>query len=141
MPNKSYGRMSRINEEIRRELSEILRENVKDPRLSGSLLSVLHAETTNDLKYCKVSISVLGSKEAREAAGSVLKSAAGFIRRELAATVNLRNTPELKFVLDKGIEQGIYMSHLIDEVAEKDRLARLARGEEETDGEDDEEDL
>ena len=71
---------------------------------------------TPDLKFCKVYISVLGDEEAKAETMAGLKSAAGFIRRELARTVNLRNTPELKFVMDQSIEYGMKMSKLIDEV-------------------------
>ena len=127
-----------INSEVQKELSNIIHNELKDPRIHP-MTSVLSAEVTTDLKFCKVAISVLADEESRKETMEGLKSAAPFIRRELAATVNLRNTPELRFVLDKGIEQGIYMSHLIDEVAEKDRKAREARGEEEE--ETDEEDL
>ena len=73
-------------------------------------------EVTPDLKFCKVYISVLGDEEAKADTMAGLKSAAGFIRRELARTVNLRNTPELKFVMDQSIEYGMKMSKLIDEV-------------------------
>jgi len=114
---KAYGRMSRINEEIRRECSEILREEVKDPRLSGALLSVLKTDTTQDLKYCKIYISILGNEEARKAAGDILKKAAGFIRRELAHRLNLRSTPELTFIMDDSIEYSIHIAKLLKENA------------------------
>lgn len=113
MASQGSGRMSRINEEVRRELADILRSSVKDPRLGSSLLSVMQAETSKDLKYCKVSVSVLGSEEEREAARVVLKNAAGFIRRELAHRLNLRNTPELTFVMDDSIEYSIHISKLL----------------------------
>jgi len=125
-----------INSEVQKELSNIIHNELKDPRIHP-MTTVISADVTPDLKFCKVMISVLADDESRKETMAGLKSAAPFIRRQLAATVNLRNTPELKFILDKGIEQGIYMSHLIDEVAEKDRLAREARGEEEEDNEED----
>jgi ribosome-binding factor A len=115
MAGKSNGRMDRINEEVRRELSEILREEVKDPRLDNCLLSVLKADTTKDLKYCKVYISVLNSKQPKEDIEKALKSAAGFIRRELAYRLNLRNTPELKFIMDDSIEYSIHISKVLQE--------------------------
>ena len=80
------------------------------------MTSVTAVEVTPDLKYCKAYISVLGDDETKAETLAGLKSAAGFIRRELARTVNLRNTPELKFVMDQSIEYGMKMSKLIDEV-------------------------
>ena len=80
------------------------------------MTSVTGVEVTPDLTFCKVYISVLGDEEAKADTMAGLKSAAGFIRRELARTVNLRNTPELKFVMDQSIEYGMKMSKLIDEV-------------------------
>lgn len=113
MAGKSNGRMERINEEVRRELSEILREEVKDPRMDSRLVSVLKADTTRDLKYCKVYVSVLGDQERRDETQQALKSAAGFIRKELAAKLNLRNTPELKFIMDDSIEYSIHISKML----------------------------
>ena len=110
MAGKASGRMERINEEVRRELSEILRDEVKDPRIETPLLSVLKADTTRDLKYCKVYISILGDEKRRDETAKALKSASGFIRRELAARLNLRNTPELKFIMDDSIEYSIHIS-------------------------------
>lgn len=109
--------MERINEQVRRELADILREEVKDPRVDIRLVSVLKVETTKDLKYCKVYVSVLGDDEKREQVRQALKSAAGFIRRELAHRVNLRNTPELSFVMDDSIEYGIHMDTLFRKYA------------------------
>lgn len=116
MAGKTNGRMDRINEEVRRELSEILREEVKDPRVDQHLLSVIKADTSKDLKYCKVFISILGDEEQRMETAKALKSAAGFIRRELAARLNLRNTPELKFVMDDSIEYSIHISQMLKEI-------------------------
>lgn len=103
--------------EVQRELSEIIRTEVKDPGLNNVMVTVVSAEVTADLKYCKVYISVLGSAEAAQGALEGLKRAVGFIRKELARRVNLRNTPELKFILDQSIEYGVHMSRLIDDVA------------------------
>lgn len=102
--------------EVQRELSEIIRTGIKDPRVSGALTTVVAAEVTPDLKYCKAFISVLGSDEAAAAALEGLKNAASYVRKELAGLVNLRNTPEIKFVLDQSIEYGVAMSKLIDDV-------------------------
>ena len=113
---KNSIKNTRINGEVQRELSEIIRTEIKDPRVSGSMISVVSVEVTPDLKYCKAYISVLGGEGMAEEAIAGLKSAVGYIRRELARRVNLRNTPELTFILDQSIEYGVNMSHLIDEV-------------------------
>ena len=102
---KNSIKNTRINGEVQRELSVIIRE-LKDPRI-GIMTSVTGVEVTPDLKFCKVYISVLGDEEAKAETMAGLKSAAGFIRRELARTVNLRN---------QSIEYGMKMSKLIDEV-------------------------
>ena len=112
---KNSIKNTRINMEVQRELSEIIRSGIKDPRIH-SMTSVVSAEVTPDLKYCKVYISVLGDADAKKATMEGLKSAEGFVRRELARRVNLRNTPEIKFILDQSIEYGVNMSHLIDQV-------------------------
>ena len=80
------------------------------------MVTVVAAEVTPDLKYCKVYVSILGSEEAAAEALAGLKRAVGFIRKELASRINLRNTPELKFILDQSIEYGVHMSKLIDDV-------------------------
>jgi len=105
----------RINLEVKRELSEILRLEIKDPRIHP-MTTVVDVSVTPDLKYCKAFISILGDEEAGKATIEGLKSAEGYIRRELARRVNLRNTPEIKFILDQSIEYGVNMSRLIDEV-------------------------
>ena len=105
----------RINAEVQRELGNIIRNEVKDPRISP-MTTVVTAEVTPDLKYCKAYISVLGSKEAAENTMKGLNSAVGYIRKALAKSVNLRNTPEITFVLDQSIEYGVRMSKLIDDV-------------------------
>lgn len=111
---KNSIKNTRINGEVQRELSTIIRD-LKDPRI-GIMTTVTAAEVTPDLKYCKVYVSVMGDEQAKADTLAGLKSAAGFIRRELARTVNLRNTPEIKFVIDESIEYGMRMSKLIDEV-------------------------
>ena len=111
---KNSIKNTRINGEVKRELSNIIRE-LKDPRV-GIMTSVTAVEVTPDLKYCKAYISVLGDDETKAETLAGLKSAAGFIRRELARTVNLRNTPEIKFIMDEYIEYGMRMSKLIDDV-------------------------
>ena len=106
---------TRVNTEVQRELSNILRGGIKDPRVAP-WTSVVAAEVAPDLKTCKVYVSVLGDKKAQEDTLAGLESAVGYIRRELARTLNMRNTPEIRFVLDKSIEYGVNMSRTIDEV-------------------------
>ncbi|MBQ9030493.1 MAG: 30S ribosome-binding factor RbfA [Parasporobacterium sp.] len=109
----------RINNEVQRELSGIIRD-VKDPRIHP-LTFVVAVEVATDLKTCKVYVSVIGTEEERAATREGLKSAAGFIRRELAHRLNLRNTPELRFVIDTSIEDAMDMMKKIDEVTRADR--------------------
>ncbi len=106
---------TRINEEVLRELSNIIRGEVKDPRISP-MCSVVSVEVAPDLKTCKAYISVLGDEKAQADTLKGLKSSSGYIRRKLASTINLRNTPEITFVMDQSIEYGVHMSKLIDEV-------------------------
>ena len=112
---KNSIKNTRINMEVQRELSEIIRGGIKDPRIHP-MTSVIAVEVTPDLKYCKAYISVLGNEDAGKATIEGLKSAEGYVRRELARRVNLRNTPQIKFILDQSIEYGVNMSRLIDEV-------------------------
>ena len=109
-------KMTRINEEVLRELSNILRGEIMDPRISP-MCSVVAVEVAPDLKSAKAYISVLGDEAAQKSTMEGLKSSAGFIRRKLAENVNLRNTPEMTFILDQSIEYGVRMSRMIDEVA------------------------
>ena len=106
---KNSIKNTRINGEVQRELANIIRGGIKDPRISP-LTSVVAVEVAPDLKTCK----------AHKATLEGLKSAEGYIRRELAHTVNLRNTPEIRFILDQSIEYGVHMSKIIDEVTAKD---------------------
>lgn len=112
---KNSIKNTRINGEVQKELGNIIRGEIKDPRISP-LTSVVAVEVAPDLKHCKVYISVLGDEEAQKDTVKGLKSAEGFIRTKLAKAINLRNTPELTFVLDQSIEYGVNMSRLIDEV-------------------------
>ncbi len=105
----------RINEEVMRELSNIIRGEIKDPRINP-MTSVIAVEVAPDLKTAKAYISVLGDKKSQEDTLAGLRSAEGFIRRALAKSVNLRNTPEIRFIIDQSIEYGIEMSKKIDEV-------------------------
>ena len=112
---KNSFKGTRINEEVLRELSNIIRSDVKDPRVSD-LTSVVAVHVAPDLKTAKAYISVLGDEEAAEKTIEGLKSSAGYIRHKLAENINLRNTPEITYILDQSIEYGVKMSHLIDEV-------------------------
>ena len=112
---KNSIKNTRVNAEVQRELSNILRGGIKDPRVSP-MTSVVAVEVAPDLKTCKAYISVLGDEESQAKTLAGLKSAEGFIRSKLAKTVNLRNTPEIRFVLDQSIEYGVKMSKMIDEV-------------------------
>jgi len=112
---KNSIKNTRINGEVQRELSNIIRGEIKDPRINP-LTSVVAVEVAPDLKTCKAYISVLGDEESQAKTLAGLKSAEGFIRTKLAKTVNLRNTPEIRFVLDQSIEYGVKMSKMIDEV-------------------------
>ncbi len=116
---KNSIKNTRINGEVQRELSEIIRGEIKDPRVAKAMVSVVSVEVTPDLKYCKAYISVFGSTEAAAEAVEGLESAVGYIRRELAHRINLRNTPEIRFILDQSIEHGVHMSKLIEQVAKE----------------------
>ncbi len=112
---KNSIKNTRINGEVQRELSNIIRGEIKDPRIH-ELTSVVAVEVAPDLKTCKAYISVLGDEEAQKDTLAGLKSAEGFIRTRLAKTINLRNTPEIRFVLDQSIEYGVRMSKMIDDI-------------------------
>ena len=112
---KNSIKNTRINGEVLKELSNIIRGEIKDPRINP-MTSVVAVEVAPDLKSCKAYISVYGDEEAQAATIAGLKSAEGYIRTKLAKNVNLRNTPEIKFILDQSIEYGVNMSKMIDEV-------------------------
>ena len=116
---KNSIKNTRVNAEVQRELSTILRGGIKDPRVAP-MTSVVAVEVAPDLKTCKAYISVLGDEKAQADTLEGLKSAEGYIRRQLAHTVNLRNTPQIRFILDQSIEYGVHMSKLIDDVVEDD---------------------
>ncbi|GMQ56955.1 30S ribosome-binding factor RbfA [Vallitalea sediminicola] len=112
---KRSNRIIKINEEIRKEVSSIINRGLKDPRVNH-MTSVVSVDTTPDLKFCKIYVSVLGDKTSQSDTLEGLKCSTGFIRNELAKRINLRNTPEITFVVDQSIEYGVNMSKLIDEV-------------------------
>ena len=108
---KNSIKNTRVNAEVQRELGNILRGGIKDPRVAP-MTSVVAVEVAPDLKTCKAFISVLGDEDTLKG----LQSAEGYIRRELARTINMRNTPEIVFILDQSIEYGVNMSRKIDEL-------------------------
>ena len=110
-------RRGRINDEMQKELSALLRE-IKDPRVSGAMVSITAAQVTPDMKYATVYFSVLGGDPKETKKG--LDSAKGFIRREIAARLNLRNTPEFNFVFDNSIRYGAHISKLIEDIKTAD---------------------
>ena len=110
----------RINAEVQRELSNIIRREVKDPRIHP-MTSVVSVEVAPDLKTCKAYISVLGTEEEAKNTLAGLKSGVGYIRNQLAKAVNLRNTPEITFILDQSIEYGVNMSRLNNDVTVSDQ--------------------
>ena len=109
----------RVNGEVQKELSSIIRNQIKDPRIH-SMTSVVAVEVAPDLKTCKAYISVLGDEKAKKDTMDGLKSAEGYVRRQLAGNLNLRITPQIKFILDSSIEYGVTMSKKIEDVTRKD---------------------
>ena len=124
----SYQRIDRISEEVRREVDAIIREELHDPRVSGTY-SVTRAEVTGDLRYAKIFISVL-EDERRDGLMDALKNAKGYIRRSLGKRMIIRYTPELIFVSDKNIEYGVHIAKV---------LADTVKTEAATDGSDEQE--
>ena len=106
---------TRINMEVQKELARIIREEIKDPRIHP-VTSVVACEVAPELKTCKAYISVLGTEEDAENTRKGLVNASGYIRRELARSVNLRNTPEITFIMDQSIEYGVNMSKKINDL-------------------------
>ena len=116
---KNSIKNTRINTEVQHELANLIRGGIKDPRIHP-MTSVTAVEVAPDLKTCRAYISVLGDEEEKRNTMEGLKNAEGYIRRQLAKTINLRNTPEIRFILDESIEYGVAMSKLIDEVSKKE---------------------
>ena len=115
---KNSTKNMRVNGEVLRELAGIIRSDIKDPRINP-MTSVVAVEVAPDLKTCKAYISVLGDEQSQKDTLAGLRSAEGYIRRELARSINLRNTPEIHFILDQSIEYGVNMSKMIDSVNKK----------------------
>ena len=123
---KNSVKNRKINDEVRRVLAQIISGGIKDPRISP-MTSVLAVEVAPDLKTCKAWVSVYGDDDKKKETMEGLKSASGFIRGELARRVNLRNTPQLQFILDDSIAYGVEMSRRIDDVLAADRRAEELR--------------
>lgn len=116
---KNSVKNTRINGEVLRVLAEVIRSEIKDPRINP-MTSVVAVEVAPDLKTCKAWISVLGNEESQKDTLQGLKSAEGYIRNQLAKKINLRNTPEIRFIIDQSIEYGVNMSKMIDDVNRAD---------------------
>lgn len=126
MQRRNKNRTGRINEAVKEEMALILRD-IKDPRID-MMTSVVKADTSRDLKYCKVYYSVLGDAEKKEATKEGLQSAAGFIRKQLAERLNLRVTPELTFIEDDSIEYSVYLEERIRQIHSEDEEKALKAG-------------
>ena len=107
------NRINRIHEEIQKELSSLFR-GLKDPRVQGGMVTITHVDTTSDLRYSRIFVSVLDKSQEKDVVKG-LKSAAGYLRRELGASLRLRYTPELQFIADDSIEYGAHILELLRE--------------------------
>ncbi len=116
---KNSVKNTRVNGEVHRVLAEIIRSEIKDPRIHP-MTSVVTVEVAPDLKTCKAWISVLGDEESQKDTLAGLKSAEGYIRTLLAKKINMRNTPEVKFILDQSIAYGVSMTKKIDDINRED---------------------
>ena len=112
------NRIGRINEEIQRELSSLFR-TLKDPRVQGGMVTITHVDTTTDLRYAKVYVSVLDKSDVKEVIKG-LKSAGGYLRRELGHALSLRYTPELVFQADDSIDKGTHILKLLNDIERKE---------------------
>jgi len=111
----TYQRVDRISEEIKKEVSRIIREEVKDPRIAH-MTSITQVEVTRDLRYAKIYVSILGSDEQKNHTMEGLNRASGYIRKQLGRQIKIRYIPELQFILDNSIEYSIEISKKIDEI-------------------------
>lgn len=127
---KNSVKNTRVNGEVHRVLAEIIRSEIKDPRINP-MTSVVSVEVAPDLKTCKAWISVLGNEESQKDTLAGLRSAQGYIKNQLARKINLRNTPEIRFIIDQSIEYGVNMSKMIDEVNRADDEKHVSDLEEE----------
>lgn len=116
----SKRRQERMSVEIQRILAQILREQIKDPRVDFSTVSITRVDVSPDLGHARINISILGNEEKQLEIMKVLEKAKGFVRTELARGIQLRHAPELEFRLDKSIEHGIRISSLLDEIKQEE---------------------
>lgn len=114
MPNRNNNRQGRIDEEFRKEISSIINYDLKEPTVTG-LISVTRVKVTPDLRYAKVWVSILNAKNIEDTLKGLTKSS-GFIRSELAKRINLRNTPELAFVIDDSLEYGAKIDNILNDI-------------------------
>lgn len=112
-------RLGRINEEIKKEVSNIIQYDINDPRLTA-MVSVTRVEVTNDLRYAKAFVSIFGTDEAKKESLQALRNSSGFIRREVGHRIKLRYTPEIIIELDKSIEHGMHINDLLSDLKEQD---------------------
>lgn len=114
MPSNS-NRMNKINEELKKEISQIISYNLKDPNLKGGLITVTKVNTTPDLRIARVYVSMINIKNKKQAL-AILKKSSGYIRTELARSVNLRITPEIVFEFDESIEYGAKIDEILKDI-------------------------
>lgn len=122
LPNRNNNRQSRIDEEYKKEIGLIIDQKVKEPSITG-LISVTKVKVTTDLKYAKVFVSILNSKDTKQTLAG-LKKSSGFIRSELAQKINLRNTPELIFELDDSMEYGAKIDRILQDIIPEEKMKK-----------------
>ncbi|MFC0904492.1 30S ribosome-binding factor RbfA [Clostridium sp. MT-14] len=113
-------RSGRINEEMKKEISNIIRNDIKDPRITA-MVSVTKVDVTKDQKYAKVYVSIYGKNKSKENTFEALKNSEGFIRREIGHRIKLRNTPEIIIELDNTIEYGMHIDDILHKIKENER--------------------
>lgn len=114
-------RSGRINEEVKKAVSSVIQNGIRDPRLHDAMISVTKVEVTKDMRYAKVFVSILGNEEAKAESLAILKKSAGFIRKEVGHEVNLRLTPEIIIELDNSIEHGMHIDAILEQIKEKSK--------------------
>ena len=125
---KEYPRARRVGEQIQRELAELVRSELKDPRVG--MVTIMDVEVSADLAHAKVYVSSLAPQQDLEEAVAALNHAAGFLRGRLGRRLHIRTVPELRFLRDDSVERGVRLTHLIDEVVAKERGSPGGGGEE-----------
>lgn len=128
-------RVSRVGALIQREISQMLVNDIKDDRVGAGMVSVTDVDVSGDLQHAKIYVSIYGTDEAREETMAGLKSATGYVRRELGRRVRLRRTPEVVFIEDRGIERGDRMLALLNQLSQERQSKELTQEDEENDPE------